>query len=734
MAVVTGNDYDHIDIQNGSNTTRHMLKDSTARTKIDDLVEVSSTQPVSADNQIWVSPSGTEYQVPTYDEFSDLKSAFVDQQEGKLPYFIVKNEYINASNGAFQSYNGWDRTELIPVSEYSSIKVKSSVNSGYNAFYKADKTFWSQVAVSTTETEVPVPVQVAYVAFSNSTTGMANLEVSYIRKIDNTVDDIYKGMADASTGLIPLVLTRNENVNANDGSFVIGMGYTRTGHVYVGNAQQIIINAGASSAYNCYYDADKNRIDSFSVSAGENIINLANNVQYIALSMETDSMLQTTVRISKYRTPDYEYENGYNAYVYNDIPETVYSYDNGLTYSVENGVITLDGALTSTTFRQDFPLVTLNGYYIFNIEVLSGSYTGNLYILKLPHSSGQNAYIIGENGALSGHVNRLDYFDDEEHGFAVYASNGATFDNLKFRIWLVPGLLDKPFDLPGYTIQHSLATGCDVGEYNAPDYTHIGDGVTYSAFGNAFAVCKDGMIGKNVATDAVKFGLITDLHYTDHENFYKRIYTKLSDENIDFCLMTGDIIDSGYFSTVALHHAQMMQYKNSIQYLRCPNFPFAGNHDDDVAEFAHHGVVDYGNVRFIYFWADYDGTSEAGLVKAEELTWLGTQLAQSKAKYNILMCHYAVSTDTGFGWYIADSSTRDAIKTLASTYGVKLYLNGHEHDHNITVGTAGVMTDINLPDGKYAYAVCTIDGTGAFEAKFYDATTDTLLKTVNVML
>lgn len=620
---------------------------------------------------------------------------------------------------------------MIPVSEYSSIRVKSTVNSGYNAYYKADGTFWSQVEVGTVEKEIAVPIKASYVAFSNSATGMANFEATFVKKIDGKIDILNKGLNDSQCGFLPLGLVRNEFVGS-DGKFAISIGYSRTGFVYVGDAIQLIIDTEVASNYNCFYTKDKEFIDTFSLISGENIVAVPRNVAYIALSGGTNAMLTMTVKASKIRQPEYDYTEGNNAYVYPDIRETVYSYDNGLTYAIEDGVITINGTLSQTTFVLDLPEVILDGYHIFNVEVLGGSYTGSAVLMLLPTTD--PPYIIN----LDGHITRLDYFDNETRAVRIYASNNTTFDELKFRIWIVPGLVNHPYDSPHYYVPVPSVIGCRVGDYNAPSYPRIGDGTIYNVFGDKFAVCKDGMLSKMQADSEIKFGLLADLHYgyqdVDHENFYKRIYEKLSEHSIDFSLMLGDIIDAGYFSMSAKYHAQMTQYNNSIQALKCPNYPFSGNHDDDASEFSHHGCVDYGNVRFVYFWADYDGASGGGLVKDSELAWIEQQLSASTASIKILMCHYAVSTDNGFGWYIADATTRENIQTIANSNGVKLFLNGHEHDHNISVGTAGQMTDINLPNGQFAYTVCTIDKNGAFTATVYDSETDSVIKTINVPL
>lgn len=42
---------------------------------IDDIVLVQETQPNSETNKIWIQPQPDEYEVPTWEEYSDLKSA-----------------------------------------------------------------------------------------------------------------------------------------------------------------------------------------------------------------------------------------------------------------------------------------------------------------------------------------------------------------------------------------------------------------------------------------------------------------------------------------------------------------------------------------------------------------------------------------------------------------------------------------------------------------------------------
>ena len=66
----------------------YQIKDRTAR---EHLVEVSETQPESEDNKLWIKNQEAEYEIPTMDEFDDLKSAIKG-----VPYTL---DYLNFQDG-----------------------------------------------------------------------------------------------------------------------------------------------------------------------------------------------------------------------------------------------------------------------------------------------------------------------------------------------------------------------------------------------------------------------------------------------------------------------------------------------------------------------------------------------------------------------------------------------------------------------------------------------------------
>jgi hypothetical protein len=183
----------------------------------------------------------------------------------------------------------------------------------------------------------------------------------------------------------------------------------------------------------------------------------------------------------------------------------------------------------------------------------------------------------------------------------------------------------------------------------------------------------------------------------------------------DFLLLTGDVLNDGYTSNPN-YPAQISTYNKVSSVYTKPIKVFRGNHDDGTVEFPKHGVVEKNGVRIIYFWADFVIVSEGvstGDVTAAELAWIEDQL-KVPATHKILACHYSIVTNdaTNFIWPITDDHGRLSVLALAEEYGVKLYMNGHEHMPNLPTGTAGVLTDVQTASicsaTQGAFNVCTV--------------------------
>lgn len=89
MATTIGSEYEHIDFTHNNITTRHPIKDATARSMVGDIVKISDSDPQLPNNKIWIKETpNAEVQVPTYAEFqeldgdvNDLKSAISYKQD-----------------------------------------------------------------------------------------------------------------------------------------------------------------------------------------------------------------------------------------------------------------------------------------------------------------------------------------------------------------------------------------------------------------------------------------------------------------------------------------------------------------------------------------------------------------------------------------------------------------------------------------------------------------------------
>jgi len=132
MAMTIGTEYDHIDITNGVQTIRHPLKDASAR---ENLVKVQDTQPESNDNVVWVKETPeNEVQVPTYDEFSELKSAIHSTTAQQVTTYPKVSGHMG-SNGTWNNINANYKIISVPVIPGDAISFSTGAATRY-AFLK----------------------------------------------------------------------------------------------------------------------------------------------------------------------------------------------------------------------------------------------------------------------------------------------------------------------------------------------------------------------------------------------------------------------------------------------------------------------------------------------------------------------------------------------------------------------------------------------------------------------
>lgn len=78
--------------------TTYNVKDTTAR---EHLVEVSTTQPSSPDNRLWIKDAGNEYEIPTYEEFSEVKNTANERYENITESTEALMDFQNSLNYNF---------------------------------------------------------------------------------------------------------------------------------------------------------------------------------------------------------------------------------------------------------------------------------------------------------------------------------------------------------------------------------------------------------------------------------------------------------------------------------------------------------------------------------------------------------------------------------------------------------------------------------------------------------
>jgi len=178
MATTIGTEYDHIDITNGVGTIRHPLKDSTTRELAQNLIKVQDTQPESGDNVLWVKETpDNEVEVPTYEEFNELKSAFdsitdiVVTSKNEFDNIFDESGYISISGsdaGQDKASETFKRTsKFYPVENYQIVndliyqyfKKSEEVASGSVVYYDSNKQFVDSMSVGNTLKGFPTTIR-----------------------------------------------------------------------------------------------------------------------------------------------------------------------------------------------------------------------------------------------------------------------------------------------------------------------------------------------------------------------------------------------------------------------------------------------------------------------------------------------------------------------------------------------------------------------------------------------
>ena len=104
---------------------------------------------------------------------------------------LIKNYYIDNTNGALTEYSGWSATGYIDVSDcFKLYAVFPTLRSVYNAFYDENKQFIKAFYILTTETEIFVPENAKYMRLSARSDAFETADIQYVSKTVTVSDTL----------------------------------------------------------------------------------------------------------------------------------------------------------------------------------------------------------------------------------------------------------------------------------------------------------------------------------------------------------------------------------------------------------------------------------------------------------------------------------------------------------------------------------------------------------------
>jgi tartrate-resistant acid phosphatase type 5 len=196
-------------------------------------------------------------------------------------------------------------------------------------------------------------------------------------------------------------------------------------------------------------------------------------------------------------------------------------------------------------------------------------------------------------------------------------------------------------------------------------------------------------------------------------------------DNIHFVISTGDnFYGRGVASTSDPMWKDVFEDVYTAPALMCPWYPVLGNHDhkaNAMAQVAYSQVSSRWCMPGTFYWrgerlrdgrgADFffldttvivTETRDDGDDADAQMQWLDAALATSNARWKIVVGHHPVFSG---GHHGSTPELARVVQPLLEYYGVKAYLNGHDHDlqHIVVNGihylTSGAGAETN-PSGK----------------------------------
>lgn len=207
---------------------------------------------------------------------------------------IVGTGYISRDNGSVGSDSAYSHSDYIDISGYSQLTTRASYDSAFNAFYDASKNFVSAFVIRTgTDLTVAIPANAVYMRVSTLTDRYdASFVFRYLTrdnadKISALQDEVSALANQSSDYFVPPIISTGY-ISNNDGTEQANTDYSRSDYIDISKFPNLLTVALADGAFNAFYNASKQFIESFTVRAGtDNVITPPANTAYMRVSATT---------------------------------------------------------------------------------------------------------------------------------------------------------------------------------------------------------------------------------------------------------------------------------------------------------------------------------------------------------------------------------------------------------------------------------------------------------------
>lgn len=254
------------------------------------------------------------------DGITNAYSSMAMSSEGLIPYIVEEGVYILELTGEKSPFIDWGATNFIRVIPNTHIKV--SIDSVYD---KRNKYCWwydenrqplarvGEVGVGggsslvAGENTLHVPEGACYLRISEELKNIKNMTIESFSKLDTRkqIEELKQHADDIdfnhSEGCRAFTLFNNCYVR-HTGEIKEYAGWVATDKFRV--KDKLIVYISEPTTYCCFYDADKNFINSFTINADKNSIHIPDNAVYAAISAPKEVM--ETLRVEGYFFNRYE--------------------------------------------------------------------------------------------------------------------------------------------------------------------------------------------------------------------------------------------------------------------------------------------------------------------------------------------------------------------------------------------------------------------------------------------